>query len=114
VNTRVPLLLIASLIAVLALPPAALACADSPDDTFIRALDDSGVPYESRLAAIKVGRMTCDKLHRGAGFSPLAKTMVSNSLTRAQTGHLIGAAVGAYCPDMGTALHNWVAAGEPG
>jgi hypothetical protein len=64
-------------------------------------LDDTGVPYDSYQ-----GRTTCDQLHDGVGFTPLATAILKGRLTPTPAGDLMGAAVGAYCPDMGTALHN--------
>jgi hypothetical protein len=52
----------------------------------------------------------------GVGFAPVADMTLNaeTALTELQAGKLLGAAVGAYCPDEGPALKRWVAAGEPG
>ncbi len=92
-------------------PPA---WADSSDDTFIATLDGTGVPYTSKSAAVNVGRSVCDQLHNGVGFKKVALIAMGSGLTPVQAGKLMSAAVGAYCPDEGDALHNWYGAGEPG
>lgn len=78
------------------------------------ALDDVGFPHVNRSTITSLGRAICEQLHDGVGFTSVAKLALESGFTAAQGGQLIGAAVGAYCPDEQAAMKNWVAAGEPG
>lgn len=92
-------------------PPA---WADSSDDVFISALQGAGFPSVSRSTITGLGRSICDQLHNGVGFKKIATIAMDAGFTPGQGGDLMGAAVGAYCPDESDALHRWVANGEPG
>jgi hypothetical protein len=72
------------------------------DTKYLATLDAGHVPYTSRQTAIVTGDVICTGLR--AGDSYLYTTAVvggmNPSYSEFQVGYVIGAAVGAYCPDQ--------------
>lgn len=82
---------------------AAPAGADPTDDAFIQQLDSRGLRYSSPADAIENARGVCSRL--GSGLDVAAQYLQANTgYSNDQMMAFGGAAVQAYCPDMGSKL----------
>lgn len=69
------------------------------DRAFIDALDEQGIPYSSRGAAITAGHHTCDLFRTGHSFLGVVGDLHEQSgFSVDDSAYFIGASVGAYCP----------------
>jgi hypothetical protein len=84
---------------------AAPASADGTDDAFISALQRSGLVVNNRDVAIAMGHSICRELAGGSAPTAVAVGLMSNAgVPPKQTGHVMGIAVGSYCPQLQHAL----------
>jgi hypothetical protein len=87
----------AALIAALAL--AAPASADKTDDFFVKVLTDEGIGKGIPPAQlIHLGHTICSDLGNGISMKDEANGLFKSGIGAHDAGALIGASVGAYCP----------------
>jgi hypothetical protein len=80
---------------------AAPAYADGTDDAFIAALQRSGLVVNNRDVAIAMGHSICRELSGGSAPTAVAVGLMSSAgVPPKQTGHVMGIAVGSYCPQL--------------
>jgi Protein of unknown function (DUF732) len=73
--------------------------AHADEDSYIAELDERGVPYTSRSAAIHFGNVICQRLEADTPFDTVANMITSGGFyTSKEAGLLIGSAVGGLCP----------------
>jgi hypothetical protein len=89
----------AVLLSAAALPSAAPASADSPDDAFVAALAKDGIVVTDRNTAIAMAHAVCAGIDRNKKTSVLAMRLMTDSdLSLKQSSYFIGVSMSAYCP----------------
>lgn len=77
----------------------AIASASPADDAYLGALDGQLITYPSDSYAISTGHDVCSLLDDGASTTDVALELSNNSgLELEDTGFIVGASIGAYCP----------------
>lgn len=102
-------LLVGSLVSLGLLLSAPTAGADPTDDAFIEVLDMGDIPYASPEAAVAAGQQVCSMLDTtelqfptgGHEIFQAAVKYISEEtgMSLPDTGYVVGASIGAYCPD---------------
>jgi hypothetical protein len=102
--------------ALIAVPLTALAWAAptahaDPDplsvSAYLATLNQTHVPYDNPGRMIDLGSNVCQQARDGIGFDAVYQTVAGNGFTAGQSGYIMGAAVGTFCPDMQPALDSW-------
>lgn len=85
-------------------PPAATTAAldaEGADIAYIAVLDENGVRYDSKAAAISVGHKVCTARAAGNTETAIGMTIVNTGMYSAQdAGVIVGDAEAAYCPQF--------------
>ncbi|MCV7116286.1 hypothetical protein AWC17_14965 [Mycobacterium nebraskense] len=88
-----------ALVSAASLLVAAPASADDADDAFIGALEQHGVVFANRDAAIAAAHSVCAGLDQGQSRLVVVLSLVKNTdLAPHQAGYFVGASVASYCP----------------
>jgi hypothetical protein len=69
------------------------------DAVYVMALDQRGIHYASKEAAIRLGHRICEGYQAGATTLQIADAMKDSSYTQEEIGFIIGDAAQAYCPE---------------
>jgi hypothetical protein len=69
------------------------------DAVYVMALDQRGIHYASKEAAIRLGHRICEGYQVGATTLQIADAMKDSSYTQEEIGFIIGDAAQAYCPE---------------
>lgn len=102
-------LLVGSLVSLGLLLSAPTAGADPTDDAFIEVLDMGDISYTSPDSAIAGAHQVCLMLDKAEAVFPTAGTQIfqeavkyvseETGMSLPDTGYVVGASIGAYCPD---------------
>lgn len=75
------------------------------DAAYLLTLDRLGVRYSTGAAAINVGHLVCSAIDEGHTAMDVGFTIVaSGNYDTSDAGHIVGAAVSAYCPQYNSEL----------
>ena len=79
---------------------AAPASAGPIDDSFVNALDDAGIPYETPKDAVRIAKRVCSLLGPGGGGLQEAASYLNSEAGYSQDQMMAfgGAAIAVYCP----------------
>lgn len=101
-------LITASLAGLVSLAPAGQADPDPISvGAYLHTLNVLHVPYDNPGRAVEIRNNVCQEARGGTDFDTIYPTVASNSYASAQAGQIMGAAVGALCPDMETTFDRW-------
>jgi len=87
--------------ALLAAAPIAAASPGSDDTLYVNMLDEYGIDYGTRSAAVKAAKAMCEAFDYPRNtFDGVAQTVLDNTTwTRREAAQFIGLSIAAYCPE---------------
>ncbi|OBH82154.1 DUF732 domain-containing protein [Mycobacterium sp. E2989] len=74
---------------------------------YLHTLNVLQVPYDNPGRMIDIGNNVCQQARGGTDFDSIYGYVASNGYESVQAGHIMGAAAGAFCPDMEPAFNRW-------
>jgi hypothetical protein len=103
-----PVLIAASLFGPAMLAPTAHA---DPDPisvaAYLHTLNVAHIPYDNPGRMVDIGNNVCVQARGGTDFDAIGPTVAGNGFTSVQSGYIMGAAVGTFCPDKEAAFDHW-------
>lgn len=74
---------------------------------YLHTLNVLHVPYDNPGRMVDIGNNVCAQARGGTDFDTIYPTVASNGYAAAQSGQIMGAAVGTFCPDMEASFDHW-------
>lgn len=73
----------------------------SEEEDFLSRMEGAGedIPVDAEQTVIDLGQMVCFSLDQGKDITWSGQKMMNNGFTMDQSGHVIGAAIFAFCPE---------------
>jgi len=103
------LVVVLTLTAVVWVAPLAHAEPDTSQvNSFIAELNKRGADYSTREAVVNAGELICTELRDGQSVAAVISAVKSGGFSSRDTGILMGASAGAFCPDQLPTLQRFI------